>query len=434
MRSDHGGRPCESGTCTKVRRPREMARRDGAGTGIRLTGLLRNAAVVLLLMLLPASARAQARLWVGTLGNDTSVVEESRQTGSRITGTIVNVAAGMLLQRYEADLDEAGRVRAFRSWSVRDLAAPLPADQTPTVNVEIGSDSIHVTRAGRNGPELIAVPAIEGATPVFDAFFSNPMALMDLALRQARDRGDGKLRLYYIGAKQVEDFPLTDAGGGVQAFPYYLARQYPMLTGARFLVTMGPDGMTKFDAGETTFKIVTQPHPWSDPVALAASFKERRLGAGGFNTMSPPAKATGQVGGVDIEVTYGQPSRRGRNIFPDVVPFGDVWRAGANAATQVTFSADVMVAETHVPAGSYSVWMIPGESADTLILNKATRIWGVMYDAEQDLARIPLKRDPMSPRVETLTYSITEESGRGTLALTWDDRRFSVNVRPAMQK
>jgi hypothetical protein len=164
--------------------------------------------------------------------------------------------------------------------------------------------------------------------------------------------------------------------------------------------------LTRFDAGETTFKIVTDREPWSDALTLCCGFQERGLGAGGMSDMSPPARAAGRVGAVDVVVTYGQPSRRGRRVSPDVVPFDKVWRAGANAATEISFSQDVVVAGSTVPAGSYSIWVIPGERADTLILNKATRIWGTMYDAEKDLLRVPMERELVKAPVESLTYSV----------------------------
>lgn len=370
-------------------------------------------------------------LWVGRLGTDTVVVEGSRQVDSRIDGTIVNVAAGRLVQRYEVDLDADGKVRALRSWTIPDMSATPPPDAPPSISVEFGPDSIRLTRSGPDGPQTTAVPSVEGAVPIFDPFFHNPMSLMELALRSARSRGDGMLRLYYLGSAGVEELPLDEAGPDEVSYPYVLARQYPMMAGARLRASMDEERLARFDAQETTFKIVTDRDPWSDPLALGREFQERGLGAGGMSGMSPPTRASGRVGSVDVAVTYGQPSRRGRRIFPDVVPFDEVWRAGANAATEVSFSQDVVVGGSRVPEGSYSVWVVPGERVDTLILNKATRTWGTMYDAGQDLVRAPMRREPPDVPVESLTYSITSETGAGRLELAWDDRLLSVTVAPS---
>lgn len=365
---------------------------------------------------------------MGRLGTDTVVVEGARQVGSRIDGTIINVEAGLLVQRYEVDLDEDGNVRALRSWTIPDISAPPASDAPPSMSVKIGPDSIRLTRSGPDGPQVTAIPSVEGAVPIFDAFFNNPMSLMELALRSAKSRGDGTLRLYYVGSAGVEELPLGETGAGELSYPYVLARQYPMMAGARLFASMDGESLARFDARETTFKIVTDRDPWSDPLVLARQFEERGLGAGGMSGMSPPARASGRLGAVDVAVTYGRPSRRGRRIFPDVVPFDEVWRAGANAATEISFSQDVVVGGSPVPAGSYSVWVIPGERADTLILNKATRIWGVMYDPEQDLVRVPMRRERLEEPIESLTYSISSEAGVGRLELAWDDRRLSVTV------
>lgn len=377
------------------------------------------------------TAHAQDVLWVGRIGTDTAVVEAARRDGSRVTGTIINVAAGMLVQYYEAELDAEGGVRRLRSWIVPDTAvAPAPG-QEPAMTVVIGPDSIRVTSAGRGGSTASSVPVVAGAVPVFDAFFNNPVALMDLALRATTARGDGVVKLYYVGGAGVEELELERTAQTQVSIPYIMARQYPMLEGVQLHARLDDDGLAQLDARETTFKIVTDRRPWADPVPLIRSYRARGLGAGGFSALSPPRAATGRIGTVDVEVRYGQPSRRGRTIFPDVVPYGVVWRAGANAATEVTFSADVRVAGEPVPAGTYSLWVLPGERADTLIVNRATRIWGVSYDAAQDLVRVPLRRERLDDRVESLVYEITGEGGAGRLSLAWDERRMSVAVEPA---
>ena len=370
-------------------------------------------------------------LWVGRLGSDTVVVEGARQVGSRIDGTIVNVAAGLLVQRYEVDLDANDNVRALRSWPIPDMSAPRLAEAPPSISVEFGPDSIHVTRLGPDGPQTTAVPAVEGAVPIFDPFFNNPMSLMELALRSAKSRGDGMVRLYYLGSAGVQELPLGETDPGEVSYPYVLARQYPMMAGTRLYASMDGMRLVRFDARETTFKIVTDRNIWADPLVLGRQFEERGLGAGGMSGMSPPTRAAGRVGTVDVAITYGQPRRRGRNIFPDVVPFDQIWRAGANAATEISFSGSVVLGGRPVPAGSYSVWVIPGERADTLILNEATRIWGTMYDSEQDFLRVPMRRQLVEEPIEDLTYAIKSGSDAGRLELAWGDRRLEITLAPA---
>lgn len=420
---------------------REAARRPVPLRGLTLTergafgGSARPIVLTFLLFaatLSPAGARGQDALWVGRVGVDTAVVEAVRSSDSRISGTIVNVAIGLIAQHYEVDLDEEGRVRSLRSWRMDDFSGVPPTDAPPSMTIDFSEDSIRVKGTGPNGAATYAaVSALPGAVPIFDAFFNNPISLIDLALRQARARGDGKVRLFYVSNRVAEEFPLSGSGPDGVAFPYLMARFVPMVAGARLRATMDADGMAELDARETTFKIVTERRPWADPLTLARDFKQRGLGANGFGSLSPPRTASGRVGPVDVQINYGQPRKRGRRIFPDVVPFEEVWRAGANAATRISFSADVIVGGEPVPAGSYSLWVVPSERVDTLIFNKVDRTWGTSYDETQDLVRVPLERASPPESVEALLYTIRAEGDVARIEIAWDDRVMSVLVEPA---
>src|SRR5215210_2048879 len=106
--------------------------------------------------------------------------------------------------------------------------------------------------------------------------------------------------------------------------------------------------------------------------------------------LSPPAKAEATVKGKKVTIDYSAPSRRGRAIMGELVPYGKVWRTGANAATTLTTESDVMIGAIHVPAGTYTLFTIPGEKEWTLIVNKQTGQWGLAYDESQDLGRTKL--------------------------------------------
>src|SRR5688572_2972596 len=96
--------------------------------------------------------------------------------------------------------------------------------------------------------------------------------------------------------------------------------------------------------------------------------------------LSPGVKVETEIAGKTITVAYSAPSKRGREIMGGLVPYGKVWRTGANAATTLTTSTDLMIGNLHVPAGTYSLYTIPGEKEWTLIVNKQTGQWGTNYD------------------------------------------------------
>jgi len=116
------------------------------------------------------------------------------------------------------------------------------------------------------------------------------------------------------------------------------------------------------------------------------SFASRPLGQ-----LSVRDTARAGVGGAEVWVDYGRPLKRGREIFGNVVPWNAVWRTGANAATQFSTSADLVIGGAAVPAGKYTLWTLPTPSGWKLIINKQTGQWGTEYHPEQDLVRVETK-------------------------------------------
>ena len=151
-----------------------------------------------------------------------------------------------------------------------------------------------------------------------------------------------------------------------------------------------------------------------------------------FPAPSPAASFSQRVGITDIAVEYSRPSMRGRKIFGGLVPYGEVWRTGANNATKITFSTNVNFGGAEVAAGSYALFTVPGEDEWTVILNKVTGQWGsYTYDAANDVVRVKAKPSKTSKPVETFTIGIDDlanEKG-ATLNLRWEDVRVPVAIK-----
>jgi len=145
---------------------------------------------------------------------------------------------------------------------------------------------------------------------------------------------------------------------------------------------------------------------------------------------SPAASASCDLGGgKSIKTDYSSPRMKGRKIFGGLVPFGEVWRLGANEATTFVTSADVKVGGKDVPAGSYTLFAVPAADKWSLIINKKTGEWGVPYKYESDeLARVDMKVSKLPAPVENFTISY-EKAGNGcTLQADWESTRASVDV------
>jgi hypothetical protein len=145
---------------------------------------------------------------------------------------------------------------------------------------------------------------------------------------------------------------------------------------------------------------------------------------------SPAASASCDLGGgKTIKTDYSSPRMKGRKIYGGLVPFGEVWRTGANDATTFVNSADVVVGGKAVPAGNYTIFTVPGADKWTLIINKKTGEWGIPYKYESDeLARVDMTASKLPAPVENFTIAYDKSAGGCTLRLDWETTRVSVNI------
>jgi Protein of unknown function (DUF2911) len=145
---------------------------------------------------------------------------------------------------------------------------------------------------------------------------------------------------------------------------------------------------------------------------------------------SPRDTAEARVAERRVYVDYGRPSMRGRTIMGGLVPYGQVWRTGANAATTFVTDVDLRIGETAVPAGTYTLYTLPGESAWQLIVNRQTGQWGTEYDPAQDLARIPMQVERTTAPVEQFTITLPPRGSSALdLVLEWESTRASVPMQ-----
>jgi hypothetical protein len=136
---------------------------------------------------------------------------------------------------------------------------------------------------------------------------------------------------------------------------------------------------------------------------------------------SPAATITQQVGLTDITISYHRPAVNKRDVWGKLVPYDQVWRAGANENTVITFSSDVTVSGQKIAAGSYGLHMIPTQKDWTVILSRESRAWGsFFYDQKDDAARFTVTPRP-SEFVERLAYTFDDPSDHGvTATLRWE--------------
>jgi len=143
--------------------------------------------------------------------------------------------------------------------------------------------------------------------------------------------------------------------------------------------------------------------------------------AGQGRVLSPPMSTSITIEGKKLQVDYGAPSMRGRKVMGALVPYGQVWCAGANDATTLITDADLDLAGLKVPKGSYTIWTIPGKSDWTLIVNKETGQWHTQYHPLRDLGRVKISVKALGSPVEQFRIQLASAGGnKGTLSLIWE--------------
>ncbi|MEW5927853.1 MAG: DUF2911 domain-containing protein [Gemmatimonadota bacterium] len=391
--------------------------RSGAGAALLLLASLAAAG--------PTGAQAtrpDSAALVTVLGRDTIALERWVRAGNRIEAEAVVRSPSTSLRRYTLELTPSGAMRRFEE-RVLDPAAPggaprrvetiEAADSGWTRRVTMGdSTSTSRVRAGAD-----ALPWVDLVHWPFE-----------LALRD-------------VPANDTATRPFL-AGG--RALAYTLARVAPgqvtlthPLRGPSTVRTDAAGRLLGLDAAQTTRKVVVTRAPWVDLEGPARRWAEADRAGRGMGELSGRAREEFTVAGAKISLDYGVPVRRGRDIFPAVVQWGQLWRTGANRATHFSTDRALVLgdpargATLTVPAGDYTLFSMPEAEGGWLIVNRQTGQNGTSYDAARDLGRVRMTRTTVADPVERFTIRAEQggAAGAGVLRIEWDRSRFEVPFR-----
>lgn len=357
--------------------------------------------------------------WVETLGQDTMAVERIERSAEGFSGTVVARSPSTVVIDYEARV-EGGRVVELSGTSY--VPETNPGGSEPEEwSMRLEGDSVHIRRITGADTATSTVAAPENVVLAANRI-PVPWAFVERAVQRFREAGTDTLDVSWLAssgrAVPTSIYERSDGSLAVMAF------------GNPLVVRTGPGGHLRTVSGaQTTMKVDVAPGgPALDEGAvmeLAREFAARDARGEGVGVASPPDEVTATVSGANISVAYSQPAMRGREIWGGLVPWGEVWRTGANAAT--SFSTDralVMSDGTEIPAGDYTLWSIFAPDEARLIFNSQTGQWGTQYDESMDFARVPLEQEPIDAPVERFTIDVESTDEGGRLTLTWDDRRY----------
>jgi hypothetical protein len=366
----------------------------------------------------PATAFIVTRLGVDTVG-----IERYTRTNNSVEGDLVLRYPRVRVFHYVADLGPRGEIKSLTTIVRRPGvdAGTAPIFQS----VSTFADSIAVIRVDRNGkPDTSLTGRKIYHGMVSPTLTTEPPSygLYEQTLASARLGSDSvAYALIGPGGGPIPAIILRRRGADSVAFT---STFFPNWTEVARVDSRGH--LLGIDASATTIKTVAQRVPnldYEGVVGRWAAYEAAR--GGGIGQMSPPDTARATIGGANISVAYSRPAKRGRVIFGNIVPLNQVWRTGANAATQLTTDRDLVFGSTVVPAGKYTLWTVPTATGATLIVNRETGQWGTDYHSDKDFAKVDLATRKLSQPQESFVIAVVPQGAGGVLRMAWDDREFS---------
>ena len=367
------------------------------------------------------SAAPPQRVYVERLGADTTALEAFTRTDGGFEGQLVTRNPVTRVVRYRASLSPEGTVSRLEVEWQTPPANPEGPDPRRMV-MELWNDSAMVIQLAPEGADTARLAVPPGTIP---SIFPTPVAIWEQAVAQARSAGleryefnfllqNGRLAPNHVESRAADTVSMSFFGNPL-------------------LAVVDEEGHIAAISGrETTMSVEIRRVDRTETVeveALASEFAARDARGEGFGVASPSDTVRASLAGAAFELVYSRPAMRGREIWGGLVAWNSVWRTGANAATLFTTDRDLVIGETEVPAGSYTLWTTFTPEQATLIINKQTRIWGTAYDAAFDLAHVPLGSESLSDPVERFTMDIRPVESGGVLELSWDWTRYSVPLR-----
>jgi hypothetical protein len=363
-------------------------------------------------------------IFISKLGEDTVAIERYTRTGTRLEGEVVSRFPRVRAVRYVADLD-GGKFRGI-SVTTRGVSDPAAApamfsmitllgDSVATIEIQRGGlpDTVNSVKRSFRGRVAPSVPGFPAAVGLYEQILAfNPPS------------GRDSVRVATLGAGNPSTLSLLRRSRDTVVLVSSLNNGWVEVA------TVDANGrITSLDARATTVKTVTQRATGADFDAITKDWAAIEAARGRAGSLSPADSVHSTIGAANIEIHYSRPAKRGRQVWGNLVKWGVPWRTGANAATQFTTSADLLIGETTVPAGKYTLWTLPTPTGTQLIINTQTGQWGTVYDPARDLVRVPMTQATLPRPVEQFTITVAPAAPGGVLRMSWDDREYSVPFR-----
>jgi hypothetical protein len=393
---------------------------------------MKRTALLVILAACASSEPAERYGFVATLGRDTVSLESVTRRGNSVVSEEVDRFPAVRQRHTEITLNDDGSIRRL----VMDIHSPGEAEnqRDRRVEAEVTRDSVRITKRDNSGTLRRSFATHKGvAMAHLPQMYSLYELYFDAALRRAAATnvapGDRiEMRQFYVD-REFDRFPLHHghvraAGNGKVEI------RHDWLSGTGEAMLDSANRLLSYSGARTTYKVeVKRLADPPDIEAVATRFAASEAESGGKRSLSPRDTVRASIGDASFSVDYSRPLARGRELVGGIIGYGEVWRTGANAATQFSTSAPITLAGLELAPGTYTLWTIPRKDRVDLVVNRQTGQWGTGYNPAHDLGRARMIVETAATPVEAFTISIRPSGGRtGTLVMEWGPFRWSAPI------
>jgi hypothetical protein len=352
--------------------------------------------------------RADSASFIVRLGKDTTSVERYIRTANQLIVEAVQRSPSTTMHRIVYDVDAQGN--ATRAVYVVNVPGRDQPVLTRTITFAGNSAVVVNEQGGQTRTERVAARSV---VPMAGPFYTP----YEMVVMRAVSGGNIKASVPLLANTNLVNIPVERIGRDSVS----LTNQFnePMRAHiderGRFLHLHTP--------AFTTLERIR----WVDMAAFVKEFAARDATGKGLGALSPRQTFRSNVGSANIWIDYSRPGMRGRPVWGGLVPYGRVWRMGANDAAHLATDRTLDVAGVTLAPGTYTLFLLPTANDWTLVINKQTGISGLEYDAANDVGRIKMNVQTINTPVEWFTIALqSNDSAGGTLTVAWDRMRGSV--------
>jgi hypothetical protein len=353
--------------------------------------------------------RADSASFIVRLGKDTTSIERYIRTADQLIVEAASRSPSTTLHRIVFDLNSQNTVRRA-SYTIRAPGREQPVLQR---SITFTGDSATVVneQGGQTRTERVAARDV---VPMAGPFYTP----YELAIMRAVSAGGTKASVNLLANTNLVEIPVERVGRDSVALNNQFGEPMRAHIDARGrLLHLHTPAFTTVERTR-----------WLDLDALAKEFAARDAVGKGLGMLSPRQTYRSKIAEANVWIDYSRPAMRGRPVWGALVPYGRVWRMGANDAAHLSTDRTLQIGDVSVPPGTYTLFLLPAASDWTLIINKQTGMSGLDHDAAHDVGRVRLNLQTVNTPVESFTISLTEtpNSNGGAISVMWDRTRGSI--------